>query len=225
MTAPDSFYPHRRIHARFALFVFTKQDAVTITKQAVAGTEGLGMIEQFSAKPARNQATFAFFLGTVCAIASLLLAQSAYHEEQGEQLIRQSGAVAMGKIIRKYVDRDGKTRRVEYEFEAQGQTVRRDVEVIDRFYEKVEPNAPVPVIYANTDPTVSHMRAGEVRARDGLRSPTGRYAMAAVGGLFALILIAGAGILWKGSSFRLLPAKTSPPARAAGEMQAPETPA
>ena len=92
------------------------------------------------------------------------------------------------------------TRRLEYRVVGvDGRGATENVEVEPDYWDSLEGARTVPVIVVPGEPGISRLEEGQVTGDDAIgKTPIGGYAMAALGGLVAMFMLAYSPFAWNG---------------------------
>jgi hypothetical protein len=127
----------------------------------------------------------------LCLVSPLMIllaaenARMALRERADQRDLASIGVVTEGRILRRFIAPNGRTRRLEFEVtDASGLTARRNVEVDDATYEALAEIESVPVIAVPGRPRASHLLVGEIVRSDPGAEPAMMLVLSAFLALF-----------------------------------------
>ena len=138
---------------------------------------------------ARKQGYFLIAGGTLFLALSASVGWMTYDEALGEQLLLTSGVPGEGKIVERKVAPNGRTKRLYYEVTGtNGEAATHNAEVEETYWQQLEGEMTVPIIYVPDDPSRSRLQQGEVDRDKGdfTKTPAGGYL---VSGIVALLSV------------------------------------
>jgi hypothetical protein len=157
-------------------------------------------------KKSRRRAALAFAIGLLILLASGFIASTTHEDLRAARLLREKGEPGEGEIVRRIIAPDGWTKRLEYRVTgAGGRMGTRDVEVERGYWDELEHEKSIPVIYVPDEPEISRLARGEVKEVDFTKTPLGGYGIAALAGLVSFFMLAIAPLAWNGWDLALDP--------------------
>ena len=110
----------------------------------------------------------------------------AYSDARAQRLLRESAVPGEATVVRKFVAPDGRTHRIEYRVAGVEAAPLENVEVNPLLWSAMAEGERLPVLYVPADPSVSHLRIGQID--DVQMSSAVHYGLSAV--------IAGMGVVF-----------------------------
>jgi hypothetical protein len=157
-------------------------------------------------KKARRRAVLACAIGLLMLLACGFMAWTTHEDLRAARLLREKGELGEGQIVRLHTAPNGWTRRLEYRVAGTGgRTGTRDVEVERRYWDDLEGEESIPVIYVPDEPEISRLARGEVRDEGFTVTPLTGYGSAVLCGLVSLFMLALSPLAWNGWDLSLDP--------------------
>jgi hypothetical protein len=150
---------------------------------------------RITSRKAKRMGLVCFVIGCFLGTAAVVLALSTREEQRANELLPVKGVPGEGEIVRRFVARDGVTKRIE--FRVAGSQV-RNVEVDPALWDQLEHAKTVPVVYVPEEPDINRLQFGELKDFDFTGSPTGGYLLSALMGLVALLVLGVSPLAWMG---------------------------
>jgi hypothetical protein len=167
---------------------------VELVKQRVAARQG-DTADRLRRSKSRRLSLISFAAGISLSAAAIGVAWMTHHDQRAARLLAEQGVEGEGQIVRRFVAPNGVTRRLEYSVKTDaGLAPQRNAEVEKAYWDSLEAETTVPVIYVPAEPSISKLAEGEIEDDDPTKQPLMGYGLAAVGGLIGLGLFA-AGIM------------------------------
>ena len=171
---------------------------VSLVRHYVAQHSGTAA-KQIQAKKSRRTALVSFATGVFLSIAAIFAAWDTRDHQQMARRLADEGIAGRAEIVRRFVAPNGVTCRVEYRVTTpDGRSSTRNAEVARSYWQSLEGETHVPIVYVPDKPQYSRLAFGEVASRQMVDQPVFGYGLAVLGAGLALVCLAGGVMLWKG---------------------------
>jgi hypothetical protein len=150
---------------------------------------------RISSRKAKRTGLLCFVVGCFLGAAAVYIARETREKQRADVLLPVKGVPGEGEIVRRFVAPNGVTKRIE--FRVAGSKV-KNVEVDPLFWDQLEHEKTVPVVYVPEEPDINRLESGEVENNDFLKTPRGGYLLSGLGGLMALFLLGFSPLAWMG---------------------------
>lgn len=147
--------------------------------------------DEVKQKGDRKTALFAVIFGSLFLCVCGFIAYMTYEDSRQSSLLASESVNGTATIEELKVAPNGSTKRLHYKIQLDdGNDYQvENVEVTDEYFEAMQGESEVPVIYAESDPNVSKLRNGQVVEDDFLKTPLGGYGLAGLCSLLSLFFI------------------------------------
>lgn len=139
-----------------------------------------------------------FVFGCLMVAATIFVTYENFEKQRSDRLLAAQGVVGEAEIVERFVAPNGVTKRIKYRVE---NSEVQNVEVEPNYWDQLENDKTVPVVYVPGEPDISRLESGEVKEDDFVDTPMGGYLLAGLGGVMSLFLVGFSPFAWLGYDF------------------------
>jgi hypothetical protein len=177
---------------------FTEFETLVGLVQQNVNQHAASVAEPLRMRKARRMALLTASFGVFMAAAGIGVAYDTWSTERGKVFLEQDGVPGEGKILRRFLAPNGVNCRVEYQVTGEnGQTAKHNVEVDPEYWDELEDETSVPILYVPNKPWISRLANGEIRSRQEL-GKFGGYGLAGAASFMTLFMLAASVMQWYG---------------------------
>lgn len=156
-----------------------------------------GVAENIRSDRSKRAARRTLVFGVIMSAVSASIAWMGHRDERAVRMLAHSGVAGEAEIVRRFMAPNGVTPRLEYKVTSNGRSATRNAEVERTFWNELEGEKTVPVIYVPEEPELSRLAAGEPRKEDFFETPLGNM-LSGLGAIMSLFCFAAAAMFWRG---------------------------
>ena len=158
-----------------------------------------GTADRLLLKKARRMAVLTFLGGIAFTGLTIAFVWMVREEGRTQRLLQEQGVPGVARIEERRLAPNGITPRLIYQVTgANGETATRNAEVFRDFWDALEGEKTVDVVYVPSEPAISRLLIGEPEDNDMFKRPPAGYVLAGLGAVIALFFFGTSMLSWKG---------------------------
>jgi hypothetical protein len=171
---------------------------VELVKRRIADRPG-DTSEQIRIRKSRRSALITAAVSIALLTVAGLNVWMAHRQARADRLLEEAAVPGEAEIERRFLAPNGITPRLEYRVTtADGQSATRNAEVTRDYWDGLEGESTVPVVYVPGEPAISKLAEGEPESNDITDKPAVMYGLSIALAVLCLVFLAAAVLQWYG---------------------------